>query len=48
MAAAAHRVPLRRLGEPDDVANIALFLASDAANYMTGSIVVFDGGLLIS
>jgi NAD(P)-dependent dehydrogenase (short-subunit alcohol dehydrogenase family) len=42
------RVPLRRLGEPDDIANVALFLASSAATYMTGSIVVVDGGLLIS
>ncbi len=41
------RVPLRRLGEPDDVAKVALFLASDAASYMTGSIVVVDGGNLI-
>lgn len=42
------RVPLRRLGEPDDVGKVALFLASDAASYMTGSVVTVDGGLLIS
>lgn len=36
--------PMRRLGEPDEVAAIALFLASDAASLMTGSIVVADGG----
>ena len=42
------RVPLRRLGEADDIANVALFLASNATSYMTGSIVVVDGGLLIS
>lgn len=42
------RVPLRRLGESDDVAKVALFLASDAASYMTGSIVVVDGGQLIA
>jgi 2-dehydro-3-deoxy-D-gluconate 5-dehydrogenase len=41
------RVPLRRLGKPDDIAKVALFLASDAASYMTGSIVVVDGGSLI-
>jgi NAD(P)-dependent dehydrogenase (short-subunit alcohol dehydrogenase family) len=41
------RVPLQRLGEPDDIAKVALFLASDAASYMTGSIVVVDGGSLI-
>jgi 2-dehydro-3-deoxy-D-gluconate 5-dehydrogenase len=43
-----NRVPLRRLGEPDDIGKVALFLASDAASYMTGSIVTVDGGLLIS
>jgi NAD(P)-dependent dehydrogenase (short-subunit alcohol dehydrogenase family) len=42
------RVPMGRLGEPDDIAKVALFLASDAASYMTGSIVVVDGGTLIS
>jgi 2-deoxy-D-gluconate 3-dehydrogenase len=40
-------VPLKRLGEADDVAKVALFLASDAANYMTGSIVVVDGGFML-
>ena len=40
-------IPMGRLGEPDDVAKGALFLASDAARYMTGSIVAVDGGLLI-
>jgi NAD(P)-dependent dehydrogenase (short-subunit alcohol dehydrogenase family) len=43
-----NRVPMRRLGKPDDIAKVALFLASDAASYMTGSIVVVDGGTLIS
>jgi 2-deoxy-D-gluconate 3-dehydrogenase len=43
-----NRMPMRRLGHPDDIAKVALFLASDAASYMTGSIVVADGGLLIS
>jgi NAD(P)-dependent dehydrogenase (short-subunit alcohol dehydrogenase family) len=38
---------MRRLGEPDDIAQVALFLASDAASYMTGSIVVVDGSTLI-
>jgi NAD(P)-dependent dehydrogenase (short-subunit alcohol dehydrogenase family) len=42
------RVPLGRLGEPDEIGKVALFLASDAATYMTGSIVTVDGGLLIS
>ena len=36
--------PMGRLGEPEEVASVALFLASDAASLMTGSIVVVDGG----
>lgn len=41
----AARIPLRRMGVPDDIARVALFLASSAADYMTGSVVV-DGGVL--
>ena len=41
-------LPLGRMGEPDDVARLALFLASPAAAYMTGSTVVVDGGMLIA
>lgn len=40
-----HNVPLGRLGEPEDVANAALFLASLAAKYITGQALVVDGGL---
>jgi NAD(P)-dependent dehydrogenase (short-subunit alcohol dehydrogenase family) len=40
---AAH-IPLRRLGLPDDIATAALFLASDAASWMTGQTLVVDGG----
>lgn len=38
---------LKRIGNPDDVANVALFLLSDQAINMTGSIVACDGGVLV-
>ncbi|MBN8493356.1 MAG: SDR family oxidoreductase [Burkholderiales bacterium] len=38
------RTPMRRLGEPEEVAEVVAFLLSDAASYMTGEIVVVDGG----
>lgn len=37
-------IPLRRLGEPDDVAAVALMLASDAGSWITGQTIVVDGG----
>lgn len=45
-AIAAH-TPLKRLGEPEDIAGAALFLVSDAASWITGHTLVVDGGALI-
>lgn len=46
--AVTERYPLRRFASPRDVANVAVFLASDEASYLTGIDVVVDGGLLAS
>jgi 3-oxoacyl-[acyl-carrier protein] reductase len=40
-------IPMGRIGEPEDIADVILFLASNAARYMTGQTVVVDGGLLV-
>lgn len=37
-----------RMGAPDDIGKVAAFLASSASDYMTGEIVVVDGGMLLS
>ncbi|MDX1568982.1 MAG: SDR family oxidoreductase [Xanthomonadales bacterium] len=42
-----HMTPLARIGEPDDIAGVAVFLASDAAKFITGQAIVADGGISI-
>lgn len=46
-AAIVGEIPLERWGEPEDVARVAVFLASGEAGYMTGTTIVVDGGALI-
>lgn len=41
-----HDIPLGHMGTPEDVANVAIFLASDESSFMTGEEVVIDGGIL--
>jgi 3-oxoacyl-[acyl-carrier protein] reductase len=45
-AEALKRIPLGRLGRPEDVAGVVVFLCSEAASYMTGQVLVVDGGML--
>jgi 3-oxoacyl-[acyl-carrier protein] reductase len=39
-------VPMKKMGKPEDIANAALFLASEMANYITGETIVVDGGMI--
>ena len=47
LAAIADQVPLRRVGEPADIADVALFLAGHRARYLTGQTLVVDGGITL-
>ncbi len=42
------RIPLGRLGRPDDIAKVVVFLASDLAGYVTGASVLTDGGMFVN
>ena len=42
------RIPAKRIGSPEDIANTALFLASDEASYITGQTITVDGGRIIN
>jgi 3-oxoacyl-[acyl-carrier protein] reductase len=42
-----HRVPLRRLGQPEEIANVYAFLASDEASYINGTVIEVAGGMTV-
>jgi len=45
--AMSESIPLKRIGKPEDIANMAVFLASDKASYITGQVFAVDGGMCI-
>ena len=47
LALAVPFMPLRRIGDPEDIADVVLFLASDASRYMTGQTLLVDGGITL-
>ena len=44
---AMEQIPLKRMGTPEDIANLAVFLAGESASYITGEVIKVDGGLYI-
>ena len=43
----AKNIPLRRMGTPEDVANVVKFLAGEQSSYITGQVINVDGGMLM-
>jgi 3-oxoacyl-[acyl-carrier protein] reductase len=43
----AEAIPLKRMGTPDDIADLCLFLASEMSSYITGQVINIDGGLVM-
>jgi 3-oxoacyl-[acyl-carrier protein] reductase len=48
MAQLTRNIPMGRVGRPEELANLAVFLASDAASYITGTTIAVDGGVIRS
>jgi len=46
-ASISNQIPLRRLGTPDDVAEVVLFLCSESSSYVTGQVIAVDGGMVM-
>ena len=42
-----NKIPMHRIGEPNEIGKVALFLASDVASYITGTTIYVDGGLTL-
>ncbi len=47
LAALEERIPLKRMGEPEEIADVYLFLISDESSYVTGQVIGVDGGLVL-
>ncbi|EGV42271.1 SDR family oxidoreductase [Bizionia argentinensis JUB59] len=47
LATMAKKVPLQKLGTPEDIANVYAFLASDQARYISGATISVDGGITL-